>query len=79
MLKPFPVLIVAFAITFTQARIGDITVKFFGFECMKEEESKYCRNISCKMKPINRTTTTFSGLCYDPGSWDSMTVKYLQY
>ena len=66
MLKPVVFLVVALAANLAMAKVGDISVKFTNFDCMKEEESKFCHNISCQMKPLNRTATMFSGLCVEP-------------
>lgn len=47
------------------ARIGDITVKFSRFDCMKLEDSKFCSNITCIFKPLNRTATMLSAACVE--------------
>ena len=62
-------------ITQSETKIGDILVKFTSLQCMKEEESTFVSNISCKMKPINRTATQFSGLCYEPKERNYMLVS----
>lgn len=78
-MEPIKLFILASLMQQMESKIGDTSVKFTRFDCLKEEESNFCKNITCIMKPLNRTTYKFTAICPETIKRTSLKVLFLKY